>query len=311
VAVGRHPGGHDEGDAPVTVAVVGSVNVDLVAIGARLPLPGETVPMDRFFEAQGGKGGNQAAAAAALGAPTCLVGAVGDDHRGTAARAELSARGIGLAGLATVPGATGVAMVLVDAVGENSIVIVPGANAAVTPAQVSAALAALGDDEVVVAASLEVPVAAVEAAARAAQDRGWTFVLNPAPAPAEPLPATLLAATSVITPNETELAALGGVNALLAAGVGAVVVTRGAAGCAVHQPGEPPALIPALAVEVVDTTGAGDAFTGALAVALAAGQPLTAAVRWANTAGGIATEGLGARGSLPSAAEVESRLRIR
>ena len=126
----------------VPVIVVGSVNIDLVAAGGRMPRPGETVSMERFAEVQGGKGGNQASAAAALGAPVHLIGAVGSDHWGEAARADLAARGIDVGALATVDGSTGVAIILVDDGGENSIAIVPGANAAVSPAAVEAALAA-------------------------------------------------------------------------------------------------------------------------------------------------------------------------
>ena len=290
-----------------TIVVVGSVNVDLVAAGGRLPRPGETVAMARFAEIHGGKGGNQAAAAAALGATTHLVGAVGADHWGATARADLAARGVRLDGLRTVPGPTGVAIILVDDVGENSIAVVAGANAAVTAEDVGAALAAAPDEGVVVVACLEIPLPAVVAAARGARDRGWAFVLNPAPA--GPLPADLVALSTVLTPNESELAALGGAGALLAAGAEAVVVTRGGAGCELHRAGSGPVSVPAARAEVVDTTGAGDAFTAALAVALAGGEDLTAAVRFAAAAGALATEGFGARGALPDAAAVANRLR--
>lgn len=291
----------------VLVIVVGSVNIDLVAAGGRMPRPGETVSMERFAEVQGGKGGNQASAAAALGAPVHFVGAVGSDHWGEAARADLAGRGIDVSGLATVEGATGVAIILVDDDGENSIAIVPGANAAVSPEAVEAALAALEVDDAVLVACLEIPLESVVAAARAAATRGWSVVLNPAPA--RELPVELVAAATVITPNESEVEALGGAEALLAAGAGAVVVTRGGEGVEVH-PAEGAAFhVAATPAEVVDTTGAGDAFTAALAVALANGRELGDAVAWASAAGAIATEGFGARGSLPTAAQVDGRAR--
>jgi ribokinase len=291
----------------VPVIVVGSVNIDLVAAGGRMPRPGETVSMERFAEVQGGKGGNQASAAVALGARVHFVGAVGSDHWGDAARADLAGRGIDVSALATVEGATGVAIILVDDGGENSIAIVPGANAAVSPAAVETALDALDLDDAVLVVCLEIPLESVVAAARAAAARGWRVVLNPAPA--RELPAELVAAATVITPNETEVETLGGVEALLAAGAGAVVVTRGSEGAEVH-PAEGAAFrVPSSRAEVVDTTGAGDAFTAAVAVALANGRELGDAVAWACAAGAIATEGFGARGSLPTAAQVEDLLR--
>jgi ribokinase len=264
--------------------------------------------MERFAEVQGGKGGNQASAAAALGARVFFVGAVGSDHWGTAAHADLGARGIHLDGLAMVDGTTGVAIILVDDGGENSIAIIAGANASVSSASVEAALAAIEVEDAVVVACLEVPLEAVETAARIASDRGWRFVLNPAPAPAHGLPTSLIAPATVITPNETEVETLGGVAALLAAGVGAVVVTRGGDGTELHLAGADPVHLPPSRAAVVDTTGAGDAFTAALAVALANGQELADAVRWASAAGAIATEGFGARGSLATAAQVDERL---
>src|SRR4051812_16731895 len=214
------------------VIVVGSINIDLVAVGTRMPRPGETVSMERFAEVQGGKGGNQASAAAALGARVHFIGAVGSDHWGEAARTDLADRGIDVSALATVDGPSGVAIILVDDAGENSIAIIPGANAAVSPSAVTDALAALGVDDAVLVVCLEIPLESVTAAARAAAARGWRVVLNPAPAPQ--LPAELIAAATVITPNATEVEQLGGVEALLAAGAGAVVVTRGREGVELH-----------------------------------------------------------------------------
>lgn len=288
------------------VIVVGSVNIDLVAAGGRMPRPGETVVMQRFAEVHGGKGGNQAAAAAALGARVHFVGAVGSDHWGSAARAELAARGVDVSGLETVPGSTGVAIVLVDDDGENSIAIVPGANGEVTAPAVERSLAAIEAEEAVLVVCLEIPLDSVVVAARTAAARGWRVVLNPAPA--RRLPAELVAAATVITPNDTEVEVLGGAGALLAAGAGAVVVTRGGEGAEVHEASAPLLRIPPSHADVVDTTGAGDAFTAALAVALARGRGLPDAVAWASAAGAIATEGFGARGSLASSAQVDERL---
>lgn len=289
----------------VPVVVVGSVNIDLVAVGHRMPRAGETVSMERFAEVAGGKGGNQAAAAAALGARVLFIGAVGSDHWGEAARTDLAGRGIDLSGLATVDGPTGVAIILVDDAGENSIAVISGANAAVSPAMVADALAALDLDDAVLVICLEIPLESVVAAALAAAARGWRVVLNPAPA--RELPAELIAAATVITPNATELEQLGGVEALLAKGAGAVVVTLGGDGTELHPAGGAASRLAASPAQVVDTTGAGDAFTAALAVGLANGRDLADAVGWASAAGAIATEGFGARTSLPTAKQVDER----
>jgi ribokinase len=202
---------------------------------------------------------------------------------------------------------TGVAMVLVDDAGENAIAIVAGANAAMTAEHVEEALGRLRSaDAVVVVACLEIPLSAVEAAARLAEAPAWQFVLNPAPA-AE-LPEALIRRCSVITPNATEARSLGGPEALLGKGAGAVVITRGRDGATLHLPDLEPQEFPAIAAAVRDTTAAGDAFTAGLAVALANGRPLPDAVAWANAVGAVATEGVGARGSLATAVEATQRL---
>jgi ribokinase len=290
----------------VTVVVVGSVNLDIAAIGGRIPRPGETVTMGRLLESHGGKGANQAAAAA-LGACVHFIGMVGADPRGAAARSDLAARGVNIDGLGDSREPTGVAMVLVDDGGENAIAIVAGANAALTAEHVEEALGRLRSAHpVVVVACLEIPLAAVQAAARLAEAAGWRFVLNPAPA-AE-LPETLIRRCSVITPNATEARLLGGPEALLGKGAGAVVITRGRDGASLHLPDLEPRELPAVAAAVRDTTGAGDAFTAGIAVALANGRPLADAVAWDNAVGAVATEGVGARGSLATAAEATQRL---
>ena len=302
------------------VIVVGSVNTDLVIRAPALPRPGETVTGGRFARAQGGKGANQAAAAARLGARTVLAAAVGDDEFGREALADLVARGVDVSCVGLSRAATGVALIVVDERGENQIAVAPGANAQVGAELVEralevAVLAPAGSTVVspagrgggvgpVVLASLEVGDGAIVAAARGARARGLGFVLNPAPA--RRLPAEVLAACDVLTPNEGEAAALGGVETLLAAGAGAVLVTRGARGAELHLRGEAILPIPAFPVEPVDTTGAGDAFNGALAWALAGGRSLEEAAILAAAAGALATRGLGARGALPERAEVEA-----
>jgi ribokinase len=287
------------------VIVVGSVNVDLVMRVPRLPRPGETVTGGVFATRPGGKGGNAASAAARLGAATWLVGFTGQDDLGSEAREALVDAGVDLEHLhGTDEAATGVAHVLVDDAGENAIAVAPGANAVLRPRHVEDAVRALARRGAVVLANLEAPLAAVEAAAATARAAGARFVLDPAPA--RDLPQELIAACDVLTPNEGEAAALGHgpPDELLALGAGAVVVTEGPRGCTLYRAGEPPHEQPAFAVDVVDTTGAGDAFAGALAWALAGGDPLEEAVRLASAAGALATRGLGARGSQPGAREL-------
>jgi ribokinase len=313
------------------VVVVGSVNVDLVVVAPRLPGPGETVTGGDVARHHGGKGGNQAVAAARLGAPVAFVGAVGDDDFGAAARAALAGEGIDVTHLAAVGRPTGVALIVVDARAENLIAVAPGANASPTAASVAAALGALGvGPGDVVLASCEVPPDAVAAALATARAAGATAVLNPAPA--DGLDAATIALADVLTPNEAELALLTGSAAagparrpagpgladveaharrLLAGGPGgrAVVVTLGAAGAAVVPAAGPAIPVPASPVAPVDTTGAGDTFNGVLAVGLAAGLPLAAAARRAVAAAGLSTTRRGARGGMPTLAELAAFLR--
>lgn len=320
------------------VVVVGSVNVDLVVATARLPGPGETVTGGDVARHHGGKGGNQAVAAARLEASVAFVGAVGEDDFGLAARSALAAEGIDVTHLATASRPTGVALIVVDARAENLIAVAPGANASPTAASVAAALDALavGPGDVVLA-SCEIPAGAVRSALATAQAAGAVAVLNPAPA--DGLDAATIALADILTPNEAELALLapavtaraaGGAEAAVTdprAGIGAadieatarrlladgparraVVVTRGAAG-ALAVPARGPAIsVPAVRVAPLDTTGAGDAFSGALAVGLAAGLPLVEAVRRAVAAAGLSTTRAGARGGMPTAAELAAFL---
>jgi ribokinase len=288
------------------LVVIGSANVDLVATTVRLPAPGETVIGTGYEEHAGGKGLNQAVAAARCGSTVAFVGAFGDDDAGRMLRSVATAEGIDVTAAAIRRGSpTGRALITVDAYGENSIVVIPGANATVGDDEPDGGN---GDDPVaasimgsrVVLAQLEVPIAAVVRTLRAAREAGARTVLNPAPAPPDGLPDELIACCDVVIPNEHEIELLGGVDALLQRGVGAVVVTRGAAGVLVADATTAERwTLDAYAVDPVDTTGAGDAFCGAFASRLAAGDPLDAAVRYAAAAGAIATTAHGAVPSLP------------
>jgi ribokinase len=292
------------------VVVVGSVNADLVVSVPTLPGPGETVSGGTFARHGGGKGANQAVAAARLGAAVGFVGAVGDDELGTAAVDELLAEGIDTTAIARLAGvATGVALITVDGAGENSIAVASGANAELDGDAVRAALDGLLDGPPgVMLLSHEIPAAAVLAGAQAARDAGWTPVLNPAPA--RELPAELVALAPMLTPNSSEAAALAGTEdpeeaaAVLAARTGApVLVTLGARG-ALLVDGDRRERLEAPAVEVVDTTGAGDALNGALAAELAAGRELADAARVAVRAASLSTRRPGARGGMPRRTEL-------
>ncbi len=270
------------------VCVVGSANLDLVATTDRLPAPGETVLGSEYAEHPGGKGLNQAVAAARSGARVSFVGAVGDDAAGAELRVVVADEGIDATLLAEVRAPTGRALILVDRSGENSIVVVPGANAHVTmPSQ-------LPECEVVLV-QREIPPQVVLAALITARQRGATTVLNPAPAAS--IDIEVLGHCDVVVPNEHEIVDLGGPQALLAAGCRAVVVTKGGDGVDVYTADASPLHLPAFAVDVVDTTGAGDAFCGSLAARLAAGDELPTAVRWASAAGALATT---VRGAVPA-----------
>jgi len=283
------------------VCVVGSANLDLVASVESLPAPGATVLATGYAEHAGGKGLNQAVAAARLGASVAFVGCVGDDAAGGILAAVLRAEGVDVSGLRTVRGApTGRALINVDAHAENSIVVVAGANA-LTDASAADSVA----DARIVLAQLEVPLDAVAAAFRRARERGLTTVLNPAPA--RELPDDLLALVDVLVPNEGEAAALGGAARLHALGISAVVTTLGARGATVATPAGRTTVAP-FAVSPVDTTGAGDAFIGALCAEMARGADVPSAARVAAAAGALATMRPGAVPSLPTLDEVRRLL---
>jgi ribokinase len=297
------------------IVVVGSSNTDMVVQVRHLPAPGETVLGGAFVMAAGGKGANQAVAAARLGAQVTFVARVGQDVFGERALAGFEREGISTQHIIADPeAASGVALITVDSAGENSITVAPGANARLSPEDVEGARAAIKDADVLLL-QLEVPLETVQTAAELAHQAGVRVILNPAPAPASPLPPTLLAYVDVLTPNEKEASDLVGASespekaarGLLQHGVGAVVITLGARGALIAVP-QDEQHVAGFAVEAVDTTAAGDAFNGGLAVALAEGQPLAEAVRFANACGALATTRLGAQPSLPTEDEVAALL---
>jgi len=280
------------------VFVIGSINVDLVVRAETLPGPGETVTGGTFERHGGGKSANQAVAAARAGAAVRMIGAVGDDELGAEALGQLAAEGIDVSRVQRLDAPTGVALIAVDAAGENQIAVASGANAALSEEAVEAALE--GATGGVALLALEVPDAAVLAGARAARAAGLTVVVNPAPA--RPLGDELLGLAPILTPNGGEAAALSGEDEpeaaarALAARTGApVVVTVGADGALLVDDGAVER-IPAPRVEAVDTTGAGDAFNGALAAELAGGATLADAVRSAVAVAAESVRRPGARG---------------
>jgi len=296
------------------ITVVGSANLDLVVDVAHVPLVGETVLGGDLRRIAGGKGANQAVAAARLGRNVAMVGRVGDDEGGEILRRALDTDGIDTSSLTTtLDTPNGVALISVDADGDNAIVVSPGANARLDASDIADA-GDLVTKAAVLLLQLETPVAAVTAAAVAAEG---LVILNPAPAPDEPLPDELLHAVDILVPNQTELAtmtghdgAVDGVTAIELARrlpADAVVVTLGAEGALVVTD-ELSEHVPAPSVNAVDTTAAGDSFCGAMADALVRGEPILEAVRWAVRVGAATTLRAGAQPSLPTAAEVESLL---
>ena len=299
------------------VTVVGSLNMDLVIRAPRIPQPGETIIGDAFHTLSGGKGANQAVAAARLGAQVTMVGRVGNDPYADALLQSLSAAGVnGDFVVKDDEGPTGVALIVVDDTGQNSIVVASGANMRLSPSDVDRAEASIAAADALIL-QLESPLPAVVRAAEIACSHAVAVVLNPAPA--RSLPDELLACVDVLIPNESEaklltntpvsepLEAESVAGILLDQGVGAVIITLGPRGALLARE-EGMMLAPAFPIEPVDTTAAGDAFVAGLAVAMANGMPLPEAVRWGNGAGALAATRLGAQSSLPSLAELERLL---
>lgn len=300
--------------SPAHITVVGSANMDLTFRATRLPGPGETACGTAFYKGFGGKGANQAVAAARLGAHVSFVGCVGADDFGRAIREQLANEGVGITHLGTDPDRpTGTAAILVDDAGENAIVGVPGANLGLTPDDVEAAADLLRSSAIVLA-PCEVMIETITAAFQIVHRAGRMCILNPAPA--RELPDELLSLLDVIVPNETELRMLTGrttgslddvvaaAHMLRSRGPEVAIVTLGSRGAVVvdaaghwHLPGIP--------VTAVDTSGAGDAFCGALAAALAAGTPLLDAARKANSVAAYSVTRPGTQASYPRRNEIE------
>jgi ribokinase len=295
------------------ICVVGSLNMDLVVQSPRLPRPGETLLGGPLVTFPGGKGANQAVAAARLGAAVTMVGAVADDSFGASLKRQLEADGVGLL-LDIEKERTGVALITTEPSGENTIVVAPGANAALDPAFVKAAAATLMAVDFVVL-GLEVRFEAVQAAAKAARAGKARVLLNAAPA--RPLSDDFLSSIDVLVVNQHEAVALSGgkqdatpdvlLRKLRARGPKLVVITLGAKG-AVAMEGQEILTQPAFKVEAIDAVAAGDAFVGAFTVALAEGRDLAAALRFACAAGALATTRRGAQPSLPRRPEVDALL---
>jgi len=278
------------------VCVVGSVNVDQFFSVAVLPRPGETVLASAVRTEPGGKGGNQAVAAARAGADVQFVGAVGKDPSGADLRAHLSANGVGLDGLEELTAPTGSAVVMVDEHGENLIVVAPGANGHLTlDSALARAVIAKCD---VLLLQLEIPIATAVGAAREARAAGATVIVNASPVSTDPVLSELAAVTDVLVVNETEAAHW-------AWPTRHIVVTRGAAGASYQGPGGPMD-IPSPDVEAIDTTGAGDVFAGVLAAEWAAGRER--ALRRACAAGALATLVPGAGDCAPVADAIDDAL---
>ncbi|MGW0532684.1 ribokinase [Streptomyces sp. NPDC003032] len=292
------------------IAILGSANMDLVAYVAKAPRRGETVTGREFRTVPGGKGANQAVAAARAGATVSMIGAVGSDTFGAQLRSSLEHSGVDTDLLRTVETPTGTAHIVVDDEGGNAIVVVPGANGTVkglTP----------GDEALIASANalllqLEIPVKGVVAAARAARRHGVRTVLTPAPA--QHLPDELLAATDLLLPNEHEAATLTGITddpraaaRSLLARVPEIVITLGSRGSLYAARGAEPVTVPAPRVTAVDTTGAGDTFAGTLAVALAEGRSVPDALTWASSAAALSVQRPGASASMPYRKEIDTQ----
>lgn len=296
------------------ICVIGSLNMDLVVQTPHLPAPGQTILGGPFQTIPGGKGANQAVAAARAGAQVTMIGCVGSDSYGTMLRTALEAEGIDTSHVqARQDMASGVALIAVAPDGQNTIIVAPGANATLTPADIDRYEETIRASQVVLL-QLEIPLPAVERAIMLASTAGVQVILNPAPA--QSLPDALLRHVDFLVPNETEAATLTGITPdswstaadaariLAAKGVGHTVITLGSRGALLFQD-EHVVQQPAFPVQAIDATAAGDAFVGAFGVALADGKSPQDALRWGAAAGAIAATQIGAQPSLPSRVAIE------
>ncbi len=301
------------------VVVIGSINTDMTVRVPRLPAPGRTVLGGEFASTPGGKGANQAMAALRAGATVRLIAAVGDDALGRASIARYRDQGLEVEHIRVVPAvASGVALIYVADDGENMIAVAPGANASLSPQDIADLPDRVLSSDGVLLMSLEIPLETARAAMIRGRNAGMTVILNPAPVAAARVAETsaLLELADFATPNRDEARALVGLaegalldprevaDRLLAQGPRGVVVTRGSQGCLVAEPGACRRL-KAVKVPVVDTVGAGDAYTGALSVAIAEGKSLVDAAIWASQAASLAVTRPGAQAALPIRSEID------
>jgi ribokinase len=300
------------------VAVVGSINADLAAFGSPLPRPGETVIGSDFSLVLGGKGANQAIAAVRAGAPTYMIGAVGDDFFRGLTLGALADEGVDVTAVRVMDGSTGIAHIRVDTLSaQNDIMIIPNANHRLSPDDVESSLRALRDQVSVVLVQLEIPLTVVQRVAEVCQEYKLRLVLDPAPA--QPIPQQVWPGVFVVKPNELEAEVLTGIPVtdrssaeqaarwFLDRGVGIAMITRGALGVILVGP-DGVAGYPAFPATPVDTTAAGDAFSGALGASLASGASLPAALSRGLAAGALAVTVRGASPSLPTAAAIDTFL---
>ena len=298
------------------IVVVGSINLDLVARAQRIPAVGETLIGTGFETNPGGKGANQAVAAARLGHPTHIIGRLGADAFGAQLRAHLESFGVKTAAVAETEGPSGVAIIVVSEKGENSIVVAPGANAQVTPQDIRNNLPLIQSAGIVLA-QLEIPLETVEFLAEICEKEGVPLMLDPAPA--RDLPQSLIERVTWFTPNETEAAFYAHsqnsapdviAETLLAKGIRNVILKRGADGVYLVSSSGLRQSVPAFAVQAVDTTAAGDAFNGGFAVALMRGKSPEDSARFASAVAAISVTRPGAQASMPLLAEVEAFLGV-
>jgi ribokinase len=300
--------------------VLGGINMDLGMRVPRFPRPGESVIGEGFRTVPGGKGSNQAVAAARLGARVTMLGCVGEDDIGNALLDGLRVEGVDITNISRCPGvATGVAMIQLDPAGQNVIAVDPGANLRVDIDQIRQAWAAMPPPDAVVI-SLETPLLAATTLATLAHGAGVRVILNPAPIPDDPMPRELLSSTSILIPNETELELMTGTasmsideaesaaRALLVHGCQGVVLTLGGQGALLVEPRSKSRHIPAIPVDPVDTVAAGDCFVAALTLLLCEGASLDDAAHFAAAAAAISVTRAGAQPSLPQRTEVEKML---